>query len=40
MQHLIHGEDMSKIDKQYRKIKYVDWASQTVCTDGIPVNAE
>ena len=33
----IHGE---KIDEQYRKIKFVDWASQTVFKDGIPVNAE
>ena len=40
MQHLIHGDDMSKFDEQYRKIQFVDWASQTVFKVGIPVNAE
>ena len=39
MQHLIHGEDMSKIVEKYRKTKFVDWALQTVFKDGIPVNA-
>ena len=35
MQNLIHGDSKSQIDKRYRKIKFVNGASQPGFRDGM-----